>query len=77
MDGEGKLISKDGSRYQGGFKEGQKSGRCIEITAEGIRFEGSYLNGARAGEFKEYDRNNRVIAAGYYENGRRIERNLR
>ena len=73
MDGEGILHTEQGERYKGQFKDNQKHGSCIEITADGTRFEGAYDRGARHGNFTEYDKNGNKIAAGSYNHGRRTE----
>ena len=75
MDGEGTLISAQGDKYKGQFRDGQKHGFGIEILADGSRYEGSFVNGERDGAFVEYDRNGNKTAEGVYTNGRRQANN--
>ena len=39
MDGEGTLISAQGDKYKGQFRDGQKHGFGIEILSDGSRYE--------------------------------------
>lgn len=70
MDGEGILRLSTGERYKGGFKEGKKNGKCIEVAADGTRFEGAYVDGVRDGAFTERDKNGNITRKGEYKNGR-------
>ena len=65
------LRKKDGEKYRGGFQNGVKHGKCIEVDKDGLRFEGSYRNGVRDGEFIERDKTGKVIAKGKYTNGKK------
>ena len=69
MDGEGILRQKDGTKFRGTFRQGEKNGKCVMETPDGIRFEGSFKNNLRDGDFVEKDRNGNVVRRGHYTNG--------
>ena len=69
MDGEGILRQKDGTKFKGTFRQGEKNGPCVMETPDGVRFEGSYRNNERDGAFVEKDRNGHVVRKGKYRNG--------
>lgn len=51
------------------FQNGKKHGDAVEIDADGKRFEGSYKYDKRNGKFTERDKDGKIIARGYYEDG--------
>ena len=72
-DTDGILRKKDGEKYRGGFKNGVKHGKCVEVNKDGLRFEGSYNNGVRDGAYTERDKTGKVVSKGKYVSGKKVE----
>jgi hypothetical protein len=48
-NGVGRMRYRDGSYYKGGWNEGTKHGKCVELSPDGVVFEGEYNAGEREG----------------------------
>ena len=54
-NGQGKLVKKNGDRFEGTFKDGNVDGEVIIHYADGSRFRGVYQKGKRNGKAIEED----------------------
>lgn len=68
-DGEGKLFFKKSQNvYEGDFKQGKMTGKCVFSWANGDRYEGTILNGIFDGKGK-YTWNDGMEYEGNYDRG--------
>ena len=50
MNGNGIFVYKDGSKYDGEWKDGEKNGDGIWTSVDGFKYVGKFKNGQRNGK---------------------------
>lgn len=69
----GSIVLNNGRRYEGFFKNGTPNGMGSVLLANGFSFIGQFQNGDYNGVGAVVDRNNRVIQAGVWRDGKFLE----